>query len=458
MTGGVVVTYLHAPNVTHSFTNSLLRMIDHDRGRHLVQWQSMSCGSGGLVEARNKASRGFLDGGIGEWLLMIDTDMGWQPDALDLLMAAADPVERPVVGGLCFVHKETEPDGCGGFRSTVRPTIFDWIETPEGPRFAGRGHYPVNRLVRAAGTGAAFLLVHRRVLAEIADAHGDTWFTRIKGSDGSLLGEDVSFCARLAAIGVPLHVHTGVKVTHMKPTWLGEHDFWRGVLMPPAADETAVIVPVLRRPEHAAPFMASLRASTGLATCYAVVQDGDDEAEKAWAAAGAVIVPSGDRTTFAQKVNDGYRASLEPWLFLVGSDVRFHPGWLDHAQAIGNTYEAHLVGTNDLGNPRVMAGAHATHMLVRRSYVDEVGASWDGPGVVCHEGYRHWFVDDELVTAAKLRDVWQMAIGSIVEHLHPLWGKGENDDVYELGQSHGDHDRQVFQARYDRHRHDVRAA
>ena len=76
-----------------------------------------------------------------------------------------------------------------------------------------------------------------------------------------------------------------------------------------------------------------------------------------------------------------------------------------------------------------------------------MGASWDGPGVVAHEGYRHWFVDDEIVTAAKQRGGWQASLGSVVEHLHPLFGKGEQDEVYELGQAHAEQDREVFTAR-----------
>src|SRR5262249_38264839 len=90
---------------------------------------------------------------------------------------------------------------------------------------------------------------------------------------------------------------------------------------------------------------------------------------------------------------------------------------------------------------------HATHLLVKRSYVDDEGASWDGPGVVCHEGYRHWFTDDELVTCAKQRQQWAMSLASKVEHLHPIWGKGEHDDVYELGQSGQDQDHRLFNRR-----------
>jgi hypothetical protein len=67
--------------------------------------------------------------------------------------------------------------------------------------------------------------------------------------------------------------------------------------------------------------------------------------------------------------------------------------------------------------------------------------------VVAHEGYRHWFVDDEIVTAAKQRGVWAMSLASKVEHLHPLFGKAENDATYELGQSAAKEDHKLFRGR-----------
>jgi glycosyltransferase involved in cell wall biosynthesis len=212
-------------------------------------------------------------------------------------------------------------------------------------------------------------------------------------------------------------------------------------------DLVAVLVPVMRRPQNAAPFMESLLASTDDAVVYAVADIGDHATVDAWKASGAIVLavakPPG---TFARKVNVGYRESYAPWLFLAGDDVRFHPGWLDTAlAAAGDRF--HVVGTNDLANARVMAGEHATHMLVRRTYVDEQGASWDGPGVVCHEGYRHWYVDNEIVLAAKQCGVWAMALGSVVEHLHPLFGTAPHDDVYELGQSWAGADAALFERR-----------
>jgi hypothetical protein len=124
--------------------------------------------------------------------------------------------------------------------------------------------------------------------------------------------------------------------------------------------------------------------------------------------------------------------------------VKFHPG-LD--RRAGRRRAGAVVGTNDLHNPRVTAGDHSPHPLIRRSYVDELGASWDGPKNAAHEGYRHWFVDDEIVTAAKQRGVWVMAHHAKVEHMHPLWGLAEDDATYALGREHVAADRELFKAR-----------
>lgn len=225
---------------------------------------------------------------------------------------------------------------------------------------------------------------------------------------------------------------------------------WRVVTPPPATEETAVIVPVMRRPGSADPFMRSLRASTGLATAYAICDADDEETIGAWGDAGATTLirdPAGRPGTFAEKVNAAYRSTDEPWLFITGDDVQFRPGWLDHAQHVARIWNVSVVGTNDLGSKMVRGGEHATHLLISRRYIDGVGASWSGPGVVCHEGYRHWFVDNEIVTAAKQRGAWRMAPGSIVEHMHPLFGKGADDPVYELGRSFGEADREEYERR-----------
>lgn len=465
--GTVLPAYLHPNTVSHSFADSLTRLLAYDLGHSGRVVRSggpvmFRCGPGGLVDARNMVMQHFLDDSSAEWLWMVDADMGFAPDVVDRLVEAADPTERPVVGALCFGLKETSPDGMQGWTTRPFPTLYQWARRPDGETgFLAVDSYPVNTLVKVAGTGAACLLVHRSA-AEKVRAEGDEWFEQTRYPSGMKVSEDLSFCYRLARAGVPVHVHTGVRTSHHKSIWLGEADFWRELVAEPATEQTAVIVPVMQRPQNAEPFMRSLRASTGLATAYAMCDQDDTETVDAWRAAGARVIPDTyledgepSRGTFAEKVNAGYMHTGEPWLFIVGDDVRFHPGWLDHAQAVAGD-SLHVVGTNDLGNPRVTSGTHATHLLIRRSYVDEVGASWDGPGVVAHEGYRHWFVDNELVAAAKQRGVWGMALGARVEHFHPLFGTAPMDAVYALGQSHAAADEELFKRRVRSNAHESR--
>lgn len=461
----VTVAYVHPNDVTTSWHQSLLSLIGWDLGHECRVarggWLAIRCyGSDGIPAARNNAVEQFLADKDADWLFWIDTDMGFAPDTVDRLLEVADPVTRPIVGGLCFAQKQLDSDGMGGWHTAVIPTIYDWTSIPETGEtgFLSRRDYPVNSLVQCAGTGAACILIHRSVFERMGEQSRGKWYDRVPNptANGRLLGEDLSFCLRAGSLGIPVYVHTGVRTTHFKPDWIGEEDFWRSQVPAPATAETAVIVPVLNRPQNAEPFMRSLRASTGLAHAYAICDVDDDASIKAWRDAGAKTIlwepeePGGDPGTFAEKVNTGYVCTEEPWLFIVGDDVRFHPGWLDHAQAVaGDEYD--VVGTNDLGNPRVINGEHATHLLIRRAHVDRVGASWDGPGIVCHEGYRHWFVDDEIVTAARQRGVFAMALGSIVEHLHPAWSKGEHDDTYDLGQAAMESDGALFDKRSAEH-------
>jgi hypothetical protein len=446
--GDVLVAYPHKDEPGNNFAQSLLQMTLYDKGRLIATVENVRCPTGNLVVARNQMMRYLLENDF-EWMFMIDDDMGFQVSALETLRAVADKDERPIVGGLCFSQRDMSRDGRNGYRWYPGPTIYDWMEFPDGiSRYSVRPHYPVNGLVQCDGTGAAFLLIHRSVGERIFNEYGDVWFNMIEHPDGNI-SEDLSFFKRWTDLRGRggCFVHTGVKTNHAKSTWLSETDFWTHIPVPPATDTVDVIVPVLHRPRNVRPVIESLRASTGLATAWFVCEPGDrEEMDVVRECGGRVLQYPG---SFAEKVNYAFsaRGLSAPWIFITGDDVCFQPAWLDHAQLVAKEYGALVVGTNDLGNPRVTSGDHATHLLINRKYVAEVGATFDAqPGVVCGP-YRHWFVDDELVAAAKERGVWQMALGSVVEHMHPMWDKGTDDEVYALGRSHAEADKALFEAR-----------
>jgi hypothetical protein len=223
-----------------SFTESIMRMFMHDslNGRHLTPPMFLSTTPMRIASNRNMACATMLDETDADWLLFVDSDMGWPEDALETLLEAADPSDRPVIGALCFGMRKMEPDGQGGFRSTPFPTIFDWRQAPgaERPGFMDRPDYAANSVTQCAATGAAFLLIHRSVLSWVREKFGDTWFNRAKMyADDEEMGEDISFCSRLGSLSIPVFVHTGVRTTHLKPVWVGE-DYYRGARVLAALD------------------------------------------------------------------------------------------------------------------------------------------------------------------------------------------------------------------------------
>lgn len=258
----VTVAYINSNMVCYSWHHSMVEMIGWDlankarimRGGYVA----IRHGTDGLVEARNRAIQEFLAERQGDWLFWVDTDMGFAPDIVDRLMEAADPVERPVVGALCFSQREMEPDGVGGWRCTATPTVFDWVtvnvhdskmvdgevkrvKVGEQQGFAVRWNYPINKVVRCAGTGSAAILIHRSVFERIEEKFGPTWYDRrVNPSTGQLISEDLSFCIRLGALDIPLYVNTAVRTTHQKTLWLAEEDYWRQRALdpePPGLDD-----------------------------------------------------------------------------------------------------------------------------------------------------------------------------------------------------------------------------
>lgn len=214
-----------------------------------------------------------------------------------------------------------------------------------------------------------------------------------------------------------------------------------------AAGPLVVLVPVLDRPHRVAPLVASVRATVPEARVLFVTDPGDD----AEVAAIEELMPAdplvfalecGGR--YAAKVNAAVRATEEPLLFLGADDLDFKPGWFEAATA-KLTEGIGLVGTNDLGNARVMRGEHATHFLMTRAYA-ELPTIDGANGPLC-EQYEHNCVDDELIGTARKRGAYAHAADSHVEHLHPFWRKAAIDDTYRKGQRRFDRDRRLREKR-----------
>lgn len=214
MTDSAVVGYVHGGTVRAEFCASLLAVCME--GKTPVT-QVLAVGSGpNISTARNMVCRQFLEQDAAAWLFMCDTDMWFERDTIDRLAGAADPASRPVVGALCY---SVNTDGGGG---DPYPTMYELTERDGDLAFIRYKTWPENAVMRVSGTGAAALLIHRSVLEAVEKTAGDVvapWF-RESQTKTALMGEDLTFCLRCWAAGIPVHVHTGVRVGHIKTTML----------------------------------------------------------------------------------------------------------------------------------------------------------------------------------------------------------------------------------------------
>lgn len=234
----VVLSWVTPGHVNARFMDSILKLMYSDANRPLGQQRLLAKGAGyhylvsgpRIASARNDLVRRFLDTPRyeAEWLLMIDTDMVFEPSDVDKLLAVADPVTRPIVGALCF----------GGGKGQLFPTMYR-LQDPklnDGKVIDWVREWEPGELVQVDATGAAFMLMHRSALEKIRKAEREgqlmfpepaPWYaeTQYKGRE---FGEDWTFCIRAGVCGIPIFVHTGASIGHEKPVILDEQ-VWRNM-------------------------------------------------------------------------------------------------------------------------------------------------------------------------------------------------------------------------------------
>lgn len=193
----------------------------------------------------------------------------------------------------------------------------------------------------------------------------------------------------------------------------------------------AVLIPSYHRPERLTQALASLEENTaGEYTPYVIVEPDDTETFEAALDSDAVVFVNEGRPCYAGAINTAYHNTTEPYLFAGADDLAFHPRWLSIAleQMVP---PIQVVGTNDLLNPFVAQGTHATHYLVRRGYLDVRGGLKGEPGSFMLEELSHQYTDTLFIDLARAREVFAPCLESVVEHLHFLNGKAPKDETYD---------------------------
>lgn len=220
----ITVGYCSPGSVSTRFSDSLIDLMLADAR---VSSRISRVSGPRIASARNDIVDSFLKmQQVPEWLLMLDSDMSFDTDIVERMIQASHEKIRPVVGGLCF----------GGGRVGVPfPTLYKLVDKGKGKGQTTEviNDYPKDALCKVDATGAACLFIHREVLLQMKDKFGtlhngvhnpQPWFAETI-YQGYEWGEDWTFCMRLKQMNIPLYVHTGIKLGHVK-THLYDEEFY----------------------------------------------------------------------------------------------------------------------------------------------------------------------------------------------------------------------------------------
>lgn len=200
----------------------------------------------------------------------------------------------------------------------------------------------------------------------------------------------------------------------------------------------AVLIPTYQRPDRVLSLTQNVITSGhGIIPYFICERDDKASIEAVVTTPGANLIVNQRSRNYAGAINTGVAETDEPYLFAGADDIRFTAGWFDLAVCLMNK-RTEVVGTNDLGNPDVLAGTHATHYLVSRNYATQ--GVVDQLGIMLHEGYDHNYTDTEFIQTAIARGKFQPCLEAEVEHLHVTWGKATHDAGYtkSFAQAHVD--------------------
>lgn len=349
----VVVGYLHPGDTAHSFMHSYDQMRSYElmHENHLYMRIAEECGAGRITQGRNSVVRQFLTTPA-EWLLFIDSDMGFEPTLMTDLLAVADKDERPIVGALAFAQRKGPDAGYGARNFDHVPTLYRWVDQDNIAGFVPITDYPKNTLCQVDATGAACMLIHRSVLEKMCEVFPEPlpWFADTVYK-GQVFGEDMTFCRRAAELDYKIHVHTGIQTSHYKQAYLTEQTVRLNIHAP-----NFVVIPVKDRLDLTQSLLEELDSQGGHDAIF-VMDNGSGPETKEWLESQAIAeVFDCEGLNYHQMVNIGMDEALRrSWpcnIAVLNNDLKIGPDLIKGmARALRSDAQIGVVCPNYDGRP-----------------------------------------------------------------------------------------------------------
>jgi glycosyltransferase involved in cell wall biosynthesis len=171
-----------------------------------------------LDDERNQCALWFMNHTDSDYLVFIDSDIGFNPNQVFTLVRTAHENGVTILSGVYYnqfhhlgglralIHNWEPDERFGGARNliAVTPDYIDSLSPSDKPHQVG-------------ACGAGFLAIHRSVLIDMQNIYElpQPYFAELN-FNGIHMGEDFTFCIRANALNHPTYVLPSIQVTHYK--------------------------------------------------------------------------------------------------------------------------------------------------------------------------------------------------------------------------------------------------
>jgi len=189
------------------FSHGLAETALHGRMSEMNITHILRVAGNQLPRQRQELFNVWADEAKTDWLLWVDSDIILTLDLLTKLLIAVDENSRPVVSGIYFI------DRSGTFKTPTPAIFYDNSEYD----IESVHPLPHDKVIKVDICGMGLMLMHRSVIEKMRTAiNGQSFFNEVGKSDGSFIGEDVTFCRNLKKANIEIFANTSAIATHIK--------------------------------------------------------------------------------------------------------------------------------------------------------------------------------------------------------------------------------------------------
>ncbi len=205
--------------VPMTFVDSLIN--SYKALHNLIPLQSTS--SAMINMARTDNGKAFLKSQA-EWILLLDTDMWWEPQSIIRMMKTAKEKNVKMVAGLAFME----------LKGRVVPNAYKFIPHNGGKIMAPFAVLPsLHEAFPVDATGGSCVLVHRDIYRAVLEQSIENDNTAYYWQEDvympvakKMQGEDITFCKRVTAAGFEIWYEPRALFSHLsKDTLLDVREY-----------------------------------------------------------------------------------------------------------------------------------------------------------------------------------------------------------------------------------------